>query len=114
MRLLRRSTFKHKKWRAEFAQGLVDDTNRSLDMANKDLPEDLQIAMLPPLDRIHLDSGTAYVGGSQTILANASDGNLGGGRVHRRTNSGPIHKRTGSWDGRDGRPRAFNLDGTDL
>jgi len=114
MRLLRRSTFKHKKWRAEFAQHLVDDTNRSIDKANKDLPEDLQIAMLPPVERIHLDSGTAYVAGSQTILANASDGNLGGGRTHRRTNSGPIHKRTGSWDGRDGRPRAFNLDGTDL
>jgi hypothetical protein len=114
MRLLRRSTFKHKKWRAEFAQRLVDDTNRSIDMANKVLPEDLQIAMLPPVERIHLDSGTAYVAGSQTILANASDGNLGGGRSHRRTNSGPIHKRTGSWDGRDGRPRAFNLDGTDL
>ena len=114
MRLLRRSTFKHKKWRAEFAQHLVDDTNRSIDMANKVLPEDLQIAMLPPVERIHLDSGTAYVAGSQTILANASDGNLGGGRSHRRTNSGPIHKRTGSWDGRDGRPRAFNLDGTDL
>ena len=114
MRLLRRSTFKHKKWRAEYAQRLVDETNRSLDAANKELPEDLQVTKLPPLERISLDSSNAYVSENQTILANASDGALGGGRVHRRTSSGQVHQRTGSWDGREGRARGFNLDGTDL
>ena len=61
LKILRRAQFKHKAWRANHGQELIDMLNRSLQQANDTLPFDLQVPLLPPLDRITTENDQGFM-----------------------------------------------------